>query len=126
MGTNLIIRIMEIGLFFGLILHIAVGLIRYKQNRDARPVKYLFSKWPKRITWYSRKMTLLGTLILLFLIIHLSNFWIKTRFTGIAHYGLDAKNQENLFALMIQVFHNPLIVLIYLIGCFSLFWHLLH
>src|ERR1035438_7050449 len=57
MGTNLIIRIMEIGLFFGLILHAVVGLLLYKQNRDARPVKYLFSKWPKGITWYSRSMT---------------------------------------------------------------------
>ena len=126
MGSNLIIRIMEIGLFFGLILHAVVGLLLYKQNRDARPVKYLFSKWPKSITWYSRSMTLLGTLILLFLIVHLSNFWIKTRFTGIDQYGLDAKNQENLFALMVQVFHNPLVVLIYVAGCFSLFWHLLH
>ena len=76
--------------------------------------------------WYSRKMTLLCTLILLFLIVHLSNFWIKTRFTGIDQYGLDVENRENLFALMVQVFHSPLVVLIYLAGYFSLFWHLLH
>ena len=38
MGTNLIIRIMEIGLFVGLIIHVADGLLLYAQNRAARPV----------------------------------------------------------------------------------------
>jgi succinate dehydrogenase / fumarate reductase cytochrome b subunit len=71
-------------------------------------------------------MALLGTLILLFLIIHLYHFWMKTRFTGIESYGVDADNQENLFALMIQVFQSPVVVVIYVAGCVSLFWHLLH
>ena len=71
-------------------------------------------------------MALLGTLILLFLTVHLANFWVKTRFTGVEQYGLDAEHQENLFAMMQQIFQSPIIVAIYLVGCFSLFWHLLH
>ncbi len=126
MGTNLIIRTMEIVLFFGLILHIVDGLLLYKQNRDARPVKYAYNNPAANSVWYSRSMALLGTLILLFLIIHLSNFWVKTRFTGIEQFGVDAQNQENLYAVMKWVFHSPLIVLFYVGGCFSLFWHLLH
>ena len=27
---------------------------------------------------------------------------------------------------MVEVFQNPLVVVIYVLGCFSLFWHLLH
>src|SRR5579864_8114703 len=46
MGTNLIIRTMEIGLFFGLVLHAVEGLLLYKENRDARPVKYVYSQSP--------------------------------------------------------------------------------
>ena len=46
MGTNLIIRTVEIGLFAGLIIHIVDGLLLWKQNRDARPVKYSYNVAP--------------------------------------------------------------------------------
>ena len=126
MGSNLIIRTMELGLFFGLILHVVDGLMLYAQNRAARPVKYAYNRAGDNSSWYSRSMALLGTLILLFLILHLAHFWVKTRFTGIEHYGVDAESQENLFAVMQEVFRSGLVVAIYVAGCFSLFWHLLH
>lgn len=126
MGTNLIVRTLEIGLFAGLILHIVDGLYLYVKNREARPVKYAYNDESANSPWYSRSMAILGTLILLFLTVHLSNFWLKTRFTGVEQYGLDAEHQENLFAMMQQIFQSPVIVSIYLVGCFSLFWHLLH
>ena len=126
MGTNLIVRTLEIGLFAGLLLHIVDGLLLYKKNRDARPVKYAYNKESANSPWYSRSMALLGTLILLFLVVHLGNFWVKTRITGVEQYGVDAEHQENLFAMMQQVFQSQVIVGIYLVGCFSLFWHLLH
>ena len=69
-GTNFFIRAMEYGLFAGLLLHIIQGLILWRQNKKARPVKYAVQKY-KRGKWYSRSMGLLGTLILLFLIIYL-------------------------------------------------------
>ena len=126
MGTNLIVRTVEIGLFAGLLLHIVDGLLLYKKNRDARPIKYAYNNEAANSPWYSRSMALLGTLILLFLVVHLGNFWVKTRFTVVEQYGLDAEHQENIFAMMQQVFQSPIIVGIYLVGCFSLFWHLLH
>ena len=126
MGTNLIIRTMEIGLFIGLILHIADGLWLYTLNRSARPVKYAYNDEGANSSWYSRSMAILGTLILIFLVVHLGNFWVKTRFTGIESFGVDAEGQENLFAVMQRVFQNPVLVVVYVLGCFSLFWHLLH
>ena len=126
MGSNLIVRTMEIGLFLGLILHVVDGLWLYKLNREARPVKYAYNDEGANSKWYSRSMAILGTLILLFLTLHLANFWVKTRFTGIEGFGVDAENQENLFAVMQQVFQSPMIVVVYVAGCFSLFWHLLH
>ena len=126
MGTNLIIRTMEIVLFMGLILHVVDGIALYFQNRAARPVKYAFNNPGANSSWYSRSMALLGTLILLFLILHLSHFWVKTRFTGIEQFGVDSEKQENLYAVMRYVFRSPIVVLIYVAGCFSLFWHLLH
>src|SRR3954463_10152402 len=46
MGTNLIVRTIEIGLFAGLILHVVDGLMLWKQNREARPVRYAYSVPP--------------------------------------------------------------------------------
>ena len=78
--------------------------------------------------WYSASMGILGTLILLFLILHLWHFWIKTRHIigDIDAYGTDTEGKENLFARMVDVFRNKWVVVIYVLGCFSLFWHLLH
>ena len=126
MGSNLIVRTMEIGLFAGLILHVVDGLWLYRKNRQARPVKYAYNNEGATSTWYSRSMAILGTLILMFLVLHLANFWLKTRITGIEQFGVDAQNQENLFAVMGYIFKNPIIVVVYVLGCFSLFWHLLH
>ena len=125
-GTNILIRTMEIVLFLGLIAHVVDGLMLWRQNRVARPVKYVMEKGSANRTWYSASMGILGSLILLFLIVHLWHFWVKSRITGLDVYGLDAEKQENLFAVMVEIFQNPVVVLVYVLGCISLFWHLLH
>ena len=56
MGTNLIIRTMEMGLVVGFIIHIVDGLLLYKQNRDARPVKYEFDNPTVNSPWYTRSL----------------------------------------------------------------------
>ena len=121
MGTNPIIRTLEIGLVVGFLLHIIQGLALWKANRAARPVRYSVTEAPARSTWYSRSMGLLGTLLLLFLILHTSHFWIPNR----TNQFMEGEELP-LYKMMFDVFSNPLIVLFYIVGCVSLFWHLLH
>lgn len=122
MSHNPVIRTMEIGLFAGLLLHIADGLLLWKSNNDKRPVKYAVVNGAANSTWYSRSMGLLGTLLLIFLILHLKHFWVVSRFTDEITSG-----QQTLFGEMKEVFvGNPIIVLIYVLGCASLSYHLLH
>jgi len=134
MGTNWIVRVMEIGLFAGLILHIVQGLILWSQNKKARPVKYAVSRY-REGKWYSRSMGLLGTLILIFLIVHLYHFWTPSRLGGmlgihtLEETSLGTYNGQrvhNLYSEMLIVFQNPWIVSIYVLGMISLAWHLLH
>ncbi|SMO35712.1 succinate dehydrogenase (or fumarate reductase) cytochrome b subunit, b558 family [Chryseobacterium rhizoplanae] len=66
MATNPIIRTIEIILIFGFIIHIIQGLILWKKNKKARSVQYFYKDNTPGVTWYSKSMTLLGTLILLF------------------------------------------------------------
>lgn len=121
MAHNPIIRTMEIVLFIGIILHIVQALILTLQNQKARPIKYAVQNGAANSKWYSRSMGLLGTLILMFLIIHLKHFWYVSRLTDEITSG-----EETLFGEMIEVFENPMIVLLYVLAMFSLGYHLLH
>jgi len=121
MGTNPIIRTIEIVLITGFILHIVQSILLWRSNKKARPIGYAVVKYAKKITWYSRSMTLLGTLIFLFLVIHTSNFWIPNRTNQLLH-----GEELPLYEMMLEKFTNPVEVVIYLLGVFSLFWHLLH
>jgi succinate dehydrogenase / fumarate reductase cytochrome b subunit len=121
MGTNPIIRTLEIGLVAGFIIHIADGLLLWKQNHEARPQKYAYSHAQANSKWYSRSMGLLGTLLLIFLVIHTSHFWIPNRTNQFVH-----GEELNLYQMMLDIFQVWYIVLIYVLGCVSLFWHLLH
>lgn len=57
MGSNILIRIAEVGLFAGLILHIVDGLLLWKQNNDARPQKYIVTgKYPNLNKEYESKL----------------------------------------------------------------------
>lgn len=121
MGTNWIIRAMEIVLFLGIILHIVQALMLTIDNRKARPVQYEVNGGAHNSSWYSRWMGLLGTLILMFLVIHLKHFWVVSRFTDHITSG-----EETLFDEMKEVFENPIVVAIYCASMVSLAYHLLH
>lgn len=124
MASNWLIRAMEIVLFVGLILHAVQALVLTYENRAARPVPYAKVHGAANSTWYSRSMGLLGTLILIFLIVHLAHFWIKSRFTGLP--GHDANGRENLYAVMQVTFSQLWVVILYCISMVSLAYHLLH
>ncbi len=121
MAHNPLIRIVEVVLFIGIILHIIQAAILTRQNNKARPVKYAVYNGKAGSTWYSRSMGLLGTLLLLFLIIHLKHFWVLSRFTDEITSG-----KETLFNEMKEVFGNLVIVIIYILGVISLAYHLMH
>ncbi len=121
MSHNWILRFLEVGLFAGFIIHIVQALIVWRQNKLARPVGYAVNKKNKNSTWYSRSMGLMGTLILLFLIMHISHFFIGTK---VALYSGD--KPHNLYEEMLEIFSNGFIVLLYMIGLAALFWHLIH
>ncbi len=121
MGTNVVIRITEIGLFAFLILHIVQGLKLWAQNRSRRNTRYAVSAGNATSKWYSRSMGILGTLILLFLILHISAFWAPNRASQTMGNG-----ELDLYAMMRDAFQSLFVVVIYVLGCISLAWHLVH
>lgn len=124
MAHNWLIRAGEIVLFAGLILHVVQALILTLENKKARPIGYAKVDGPANSSWYSRSMGLLGTLLLIFLIIHLIHFWVKSRFTGLP--GEDANGNENLYTVMQTTFSMLWVVVLYALSMISLAYHLLH
>lgn len=132
MGSNVVPRILEIGLFAGFIIHIIQGYLLEIHNRKSRSNKYAINFGNKGSKWYSRSMALLGTLLLLFLIMHLAHFWVPSRITGLSEVVYDGDNTiyHNLFGQMKAVFTDSkmglIIVVLYVLGCISLAYHLAH
>lgn len=122
MGSSWVIRIIEIGLMAGFLIHIVQGLMLVFQNRSKRKKGYAVIMGNKGSKWYSRSMGLLGTLILIFLIIHLSHFWVPNR----DNQGWLLGEELNLYERMKETFQTEWIVILYVLGCISLAWHLLH
>ncbi|MEO6584180.1 MAG: succinate dehydrogenase cytochrome b subunit [Ferruginibacter sp.] len=120
MSHNWIVRFLEIGLFLGLITHSIQGIVLWRQNTMARPIAY-HHKRQRGSTWYSRSMGILGSLLLIFLVIHIAHFFVGTK---IALYSGD--KPHNLYIEMKEVFSKWYFVVVYLAGIVALFWHLLH
>jgi succinate dehydrogenase / fumarate reductase, cytochrome b subunit len=121
MGTNFVIRTIEIGLFAFLILHAVQGLLLWSKNKSTRKSRYTTSAGSANSSWYSRSMGLLGTLVLLFLIVHISAFWAPNRYSQTFGEG-----ELPLYEMMCHKFQNVWMVIFYVFGCFALAWHLVH
>jgi succinate dehydrogenase / fumarate reductase cytochrome b subunit len=128
MSTNVVIRTMEVVLFLGILWHIVQALVLTRINQKARPRRYAVENAAANSTWYSRWMGLLGTLILVFLVIHLGHFWVGSRFTGLdaAPVVIDGKHYEDLYSEMRAVFSAGWVVAVYVTAMVSLAYHLLH
>jgi succinate dehydrogenase / fumarate reductase cytochrome b subunit len=126
MGNSLVIRIIEYGLFAGILLHIVQGYAVEVKNRGMRKKGYKVGLGNRGSTWMSRSMAILGTLIFIYLVIHISQFWVPSRITGLEEVTYDGKEYHNLFIRMYDVFQEEWVVILYLVGVGALLFHLLH
>ena len=132
MGSNVLPRILEIGLFAGFFLHIFQGYLLTLENRKKRSIGYDVA-YADGSKWYSRSMAILVTLLLMFLVMHIYHFWTTSRLGGMGtvqpleEVYYNGIKHHNLYAEMRDVFvGNTLIVALYVLACGSLAYHLLH
>lgn len=129
MGSTIVTRILEAVLFIGFIIHIIQGYVVEANNSGRRGQGYNIALGNRGSTWMSRSMALLGTLIFMFLILHISKFWWSSRVThDLAQVSYDGGRTEmhNLFLRMYDVFQSPVIVIIYVASVLVLGFHLWH
>ena len=132
MVTNPVIKTIEPILAIGFILHIVLASILTLQNRGARPIKYARRNQGGNCEWSSRNMYILGAVILIFLAIHLYNFWWNIKFpslgnTALTHVTIDGEQMENTYALVAGLFNESIVYcLLYIVGGVFLGLHLTH
>ncbi len=123
LSENLFIELISYVLFASILAHILYALLITIKNRRANGRRYQHDRRGISSKWYSRKMGLLGTIILFFLIIHLRDFWYRLKF---GHLPSDKDGQEDLYTLVITVYQSGWYVLIYVLCMVALGYHLLH
>jgi succinate dehydrogenase / fumarate reductase cytochrome b subunit len=126
MGTNPLIKVFEVVLFGGFIIHIIYGLTLQVQNWIARPARYKIEGW-SHTSPFSKFMIHTAVLIFVFLVIHLGDFYIKAKFLGqVSEVEVNGKILHDLGALVIQEFQMPMVVVLYSVMMIFLGFHLHH
>lgn len=67
-------------LYAAIVVHAIYALILTINNRKARPVSYAVGTQAP-VSYSSKNMGLLGSILLLFIVIHMGDFWYKYKFT---------------------------------------------
>lgn len=126
MGSNILIKIFEVVLFGGFLLHIIYGLIVQILNWLARPVGYKISN-NAQTSFFSKYMIHTAVIILVFLVIHLTDFYFKAKFFGeVEDVMIHGKELHNIGALVIAKFQIPGFIIFYITSILILGFHLLH
>jgi succinate dehydrogenase / fumarate reductase cytochrome b subunit len=118
MSTNVVIRTLEIVLFAGFIGHILTGTIVWLKNRAARPQKYVANAAAANSTWMSRTMFLTGSIVFVFLVIHIRTFWVTARF---AH-----EENPSMYEVVRASLSDPSYAALYIVAVALLAFHLRH
>lgn len=74
------IKIISYLLYATIVLHALNGFYLVYRNQQARPVKYESRKDTRSTSWASRNMGVLGTVLFIFLVTHMINFWYQYKF----------------------------------------------
>lgn len=123
MSTNYVVKVFEIVLFGGFLLHMLIGIILTLQNWAARPVGYHKAN-RTQTSFFSKYMIWTGLIILIFLAIHFMNFYFVK--LGIVPVPQGAEGKHDFYHMAINLFSSPLYCGIYIVLMIVLGFHLNH
>jgi succinate dehydrogenase / fumarate reductase cytochrome b subunit len=125
MGYNPLIQfVMQPILIFGVVFHLIMGILLEMQNRGARSVKYAVNGAGANSSWMSRNMIITGLTVMLFLGLHMYDFWAPEM---IYKYIEPMPEDPTRYFIELQhKFVDPIRVAIYCVSFVFLALHLLH
>ncbi|MGV3508647.1 MAG: succinate dehydrogenase cytochrome b subunit [Sphingobacteriaceae bacterium] len=90
------IKIVSYLLYLSIVLHAVYALVITLRNNKARSVGYSQYNGAANSSWSSRNMGILGTILLIFIVVHMSNFWAQYHWGGLpfTQYETSIENPE--------------------------------
>jgi succinate dehydrogenase / fumarate reductase cytochrome b subunit len=126
MSTNPLIQIVSKGNFAFILIHAIWAILLTRQNNTARgPVGYA-AQSGKSSHWTSRNMGILGTVLLVFIVIHLKDFWASMHFGQMPVEVYDGQTYRNIYCVVNFWFHKEWYVALYVVSMAAVGFHLYH
>lgn len=113
-------------LYASILLHVVYAAIVTYKNRKARPVVYAVNRHQENSSWTSQNMGLLGVAILIFIVVHLANFWARIKLGIGTEVKVDSRGLVDVYEVTRDLFRNPLYVGFYAVLMVPLGLHLNH
>jgi succinate dehydrogenase / fumarate reductase cytochrome b subunit len=121
-----LIKVVAYVLYISIILHALYALLITLRNRKAKPEKYKVNRSNENSSWTSQNMGLIGTIILLFIIVHLANFWARIKLGLGEEVLLDEMGHKDVYEVTYSLFQNIYFVIFYTLISVPLGLHLHH
>ena len=119
---NIFIKIVSYVLYLSILAHAFYALVISLKNKNSGG-QYGKDNRARASKWYSRNMGILGTIILIFLVLHFQNFWYVYKFGAI---GIDPWGHKDLYTVVVTAFKQGWLVILYVIAMIALAYHLIH
>lgn len=115
----------------GFVVHILYALYLTWLNLKARGNdRYAVTQRQAGVSWSSKNMLILGTIVLGFLVLHLFNFWAKMQLVELAHgHGWEEAGKHNPqdgAYFINELFSIPIYSILYIVWLAALWFHLTH
>ena len=121
-----IIKVFEVVLLGGFIIHIIYGLIVQVQNWMARPVRYKKEGY-SHTSFFSKYMIHTGIIIFIFLVMHFIHFYfVKLGFTDAPEGPMTVASKHDFYNMTVNLFSNQIYSIIYIVLIVILGFHLNH
>ena len=149
------IKIVSYLLYSSIVIHSLFALFTTLHNRKARPVAYAKKSGDGSI-WASRNMGILGTILLVFIVSHMANFWYEyhwgetpfvkyetdlntgktmtteissadyTEYVSYVNNGIEITKSKDLYKEVAFSFKQWWVVLFYVLAMAAMSFHLVH
>lgn len=119
-----LIEVAAILTYTAIVAHAILAALLSRRNRTARGTGYQAKAPDSLAPWHSRTMGALGIVILIFLIVHMWDFWYPFKF-GL-DIGTDAEGRRDLFGLVTREFQSGWKVVFYIVGVVAVGLHVAH
>jgi succinate dehydrogenase / fumarate reductase, cytochrome b subunit len=126
MTTNPVIKTISYGNYTFILLHIFLAITLTARNRMARGSEGYAVTSGRSSAWSSRNMGILGSIIFIFLVIHLKDFWAQMHWGGIPHVNYDGKDVKDLYSVVALAFSQSWYAALYVVCMIGLGFHLWH